>query len=136
MVVNERLKQTRTLNELSTGYAELHKGEALKINVPVLDVVGRYDIFGCRSALNNEEGSDCSSAERLLAEEAPNWSPKACLAVGVLPDAGHNINLERNARSWFAAADAWLRVTFDDRRGDRWKAQPRCEPHVVPIDGR
>jgi pimeloyl-ACP methyl ester carboxylesterase len=131
IAADELLKQTRTATELSTGYTELGRGAALGIDVPVLAVVGRWDLFMCRSELNNDEGSDCTSSKRLLAEEGPNWSPQACVAIGVLHHAGHDINLGRNATTWFAAADGWLDITLGDRRGPR----PPCVPRAVSLNG-
>lgn len=36
-----------------------------------------------------------------------------CLTVAQLPDAGHDVNFQRNAQSWFDLANEWSRFTLE-----------------------
>jgi pimeloyl-ACP methyl ester carboxylesterase len=103
---DEATKDTLTLAEFATYQVETYNGDSARIDVPVLLAVGRYDKLMCRS-----DATDCSSASSLLAQEAPYYSTRACLQSFVLPGAGHDINLHRNAPDFFAVAARW---------SDRW----------------
>ncbi|MGH7868958.1 MAG: alpha/beta hydrolase, partial [Candidatus Dormibacteraceae bacterium] len=74
------------------------------INVPVFQAVGEDDILFCGPfALR-----DCSSAEKLRAQEAPYYSAAAKLTTFVLPKAGHSLALHKNAALYRDATRAWL----------------------------
>jgi hypothetical protein len=75
--------------------------------VPTLIATGQDDFIFCGAL------TPCTSAGVVRAREAPNFSPAACLSTYVLPGAGHDINLERNAPDWFAAADRWVGDVVD-----------------------
>ncbi|HET6504106.1 MAG TPA: alpha/beta hydrolase [Amycolatopsis sp.] len=72
------------------------------ITVPTLLATGQYDFIFCGAL------TPCTNAGVVLAREAPNFSPQACLSAYVLPDAGHDINLEPGAPDWFTAANRWI----------------------------
>lgn len=75
------------------------------INVPVFQAVGSEDILFCGLLALR----DCSSADRLRAQEAPYYSPAAKLSIYVLPGAGHSLGLHKNAPEYRDATRAWLR---------------------------
>jgi pimeloyl-ACP methyl ester carboxylesterase len=60
-----------------------------RITVPVLMVVGSEDFLFCRGVA----ASDCSSSAALTRQEAPYFSPEACLRAVVLPGVGHDVTL-------------------------------------------
>jgi pimeloyl-ACP methyl ester carboxylesterase len=74
------------------------------INVPVLLTVGEKDAIFCGLLAR-----DCSSAEALRKQEAPYFGRAAQLSTYVLPDAGHNMALHKNAGEYREATRAWLR---------------------------
>jgi pimeloyl-ACP methyl ester carboxylesterase len=125
VALDERLKQTRGSLELPTAYTELANGDTLKVSVPVLEVNGRYDIFSCSSFENAGDAADCTSADTFLQAEAPHWSPLACLHVAIILNAGHDINLQRNAPVWFAIARHWA-DTFVGPNGDARPTATDC----------
>jgi pimeloyl-ACP methyl ester carboxylesterase len=86
------------------------------ITVPTLIATGQYDFIFCGAL------TPCSSADVVRAREAPDFSPQACLSAYVLPDAGHDIDLERNAPDWFAAANRWV----DAAAGAEASGTPDC----------
>ena len=98
IALDEAMKETVTPAELSIDLSvfKLEK----EIRVPVLVVIGQNDLFFCTPEV-------CASADSVAANEAPFFSPEACLQAFVLPNAGHNINLHPNAREWYEAAHQW-----------------------------
>ncbi|MQA14618.1 MAG: hypothetical protein GEV09_10720 [Pseudonocardiaceae bacterium] len=57
-------------------------------------------------------GTDCSSAEALVADEAPHLGPNVPSVDGfVLPRAGHDLNQARHARDHFDAVNTWIADT-------------------------
>jgi pimeloyl-ACP methyl ester carboxylesterase len=73
------------------------------IDVPVMIVVGARDTNFCGRPL----GSDCTSAQALLASEAPYFSAPARLHTYVLDGYGHSINYAPNAPDYHRAVADW-----------------------------
>jgi len=93
---DEATKGTTTLGELA-GYVSVVTGDiARRVRVPVLSVEGEDDVFFCASPA-------CPQARRQRAAYAPGVS----FQLVVLPDAGHDLALERNAPTFFAIARHW-----------------------------
>jgi pimeloyl-ACP methyl ester carboxylesterase len=83
------------------------------IRVPILSVVGQYDVFYCSApscpAARAEPvfygcHSQSAGARNVVATIC---APRAELELVVFPNAGHNVNLQRNAPAWFAIARHW-----------------------------
>jgi pimeloyl-ACP methyl ester carboxylesterase len=68
------------------------------INVPVLMVDGQYDTFYCLGSCTDEyakaQGADYASAP--------------CYDSFILPNSGHDVNLELNSTEWFMRANSWV----------------------------
>jgi hypothetical protein len=79
--------------------------------VPVLVVVGGKDIIFCGIG-----GSDCSSSERVQAQEKPFYPADTCLESYVLPNSGHDVNLQLNGPDWYAKALSWANRHFGQTR--------------------
>ncbi|GAB2964544.1 alpha/beta hydrolase [Amycolatopsis acidiphila] len=81
------------------------------IKVPVLEVNGVEDKPFC---VQGGGGSltDCRSDATLHDSEAVFFSPEAHLETTVIPDAGHDLNLQRNARVFFDRATRWFQNHF------------------------
>jgi pimeloyl-ACP methyl ester carboxylesterase len=83
------------------------------IHVPILSGVGQYDaIFcsppSCPEARAEPPFYDChsqSAGARTLV--ATICAPRTELELVVVPNAGHNLNLHRNAPAWFATVRHW-----------------------------
>jgi pimeloyl-ACP methyl ester carboxylesterase len=83
------------------------------IHVPILAGVGQYDAIFCSAPSCPEARAepavyDChsqSAGERNVV--ATICAPRAELELVVVPNAGHNLNLHRNARAWFAIVRHW-----------------------------
>ncbi|AXB41109.1 alpha/beta fold hydrolase [Amycolatopsis albispora] len=78
------------------------------IDVPVFQPVGEKDVLFCGVLALR----DCSSAEKLHAQEAPYYREAAKLSTYVLPGAGHSLALHRNAADYREATRSWLRGTL------------------------
>jgi pimeloyl-ACP methyl ester carboxylesterase len=80
------------------------------IHVPVLGVVGEFDTISC-------DNPSCFAASGGYTTEASNYPEDTCFQSFVLPQAGHDINLHRDAPIWFALAQLWAieRVGLDTR---------------------
>lgn len=72
------------------------------IHVPVLIVNGQSD-----GSLCGLLASDCSSRAAFLAQEAPNFSPAACLRTYLLPGSGHSVNLATDTGLYQKAVATW-----------------------------
>ena len=51
--------------------------------------------------------TDCSTSAALLAQERVAYGPDADLEAIVVADAGHVLNLHRNAAGWFGQVRGW-----------------------------
>jgi pimeloyl-ACP methyl ester carboxylesterase len=81
------------------------------ITVPVLEVVGQYDALLCGGASG---ANRCRDVGTVRQDESTYFSgiARRCLAVAELPSSGHDLNLERNAQSWFGLANSWAQFTL------------------------
>jgi hypothetical protein len=104
IALDESIKQTMTDGELDSllGFASSPEFFTLMLNVkvPILIVDGQYDVMLCGGAVPCDTDS-------IAAFESPFFSPESHLQVGVIPNAGHVINLQLNARTWFDLARDW-----------------------------
>jgi pimeloyl-ACP methyl ester carboxylesterase len=82
-------------------------GVTTKITVPVLTVVGQYDTILCGTSRPNR----CADDEAVRQDESRYFRGPTlrCLVFSQMPDAGHDLNLHRNAPAWFALANQWAR---------------------------
>jgi len=90
--VDEKLKQTAGVLEIPTAAVYLLNNVSKTTNIPVLTVNGDADTFFCGTL-----AADCSSDEALAEFERPFYGPKAKVEAMVIPDGGHDINLEKTA---------------------------------------
>jgi pimeloyl-ACP methyl ester carboxylesterase len=124
IATDEATKQTVTAGELATVYPFVVPGAVCallggifcnvpnmnilndpvpKVTVPVLMVLGQEDDLICGGV-----GTNCSSDATVQQEEAPFWSGAPCFQAHVIPDAGHDLNLQENAQVWYHLAGSWL----------------------------
>ena len=109
---DEELRSTVTLPELisGAGASEDTDGWAGKVRVPVLIATGQHDRVFC--------SPQCRSSRSLLRQER-RYFTHAPLEAWVQPGAGHNINLHKNASTFFRTSVCWMRKNFPARRGAR-----------------
>ncbi|SDY13983.1 Lysophospholipase, alpha-beta hydrolase superfamily [Amycolatopsis xylanica] len=101
---DEQLKEPVSLTEVADLTTLAFTAPAsLNITAPVLIANGTDDALFCQGLL----ASDCASAANLKAQEAPYYSPAACLRTFVLPGSGHNIALTPDTARFRAAALDW-----------------------------
>jgi hypothetical protein len=96
-----------TAVELGLFPVPLVDGTAAGVDAPVLIVMGAEDSIFCGPV----GGGDCSTAETIRAGESRAYT-NADVSAYVLADSGHCINLHRNAKDWFVAAESWLAATI------------------------
>jgi pimeloyl-ACP methyl ester carboxylesterase len=94
---------------------------SLAITVPVALAVGQQDFIVCNPSLG--PAFSCADSAAVLAREAPDYGPHACLEAYVLASSGHDINLHPSAGDWFAFALSWA-----DRRVGRDAAHGPTQP--------
>jgi pimeloyl-ACP methyl ester carboxylesterase len=92
-------------------------GSTRKITVPVLDVVGQYDPLLCGGP---NDRNRCRDVAAVRHDESAYYTGLArrCLTVAQLPDSGHDVNLGRNAQTWYTLANEWSRFTLEQSGGD------------------
>jgi pimeloyl-ACP methyl ester carboxylesterase len=83
-------------------------GLTQNIHVPVLNVDGNFDTLSCNLPSCTATGS--------LDGEASDYPPDAHYRLVIVPDAGHSINLQRNAPFWFGIAQDWVEDIFEHGR--------------------
>ncbi|MEM9462964.1 MAG: alpha/beta fold hydrolase [Myxococcota bacterium] len=88
-------RETVSLTEIF-GINGYYQDGAQNLQVPVLQVVGDQDFIGCGIALDGEI-LDCTDTAAVVANEAERFSESVCLETEVVPDAGHVLNLQRQA---------------------------------------
>lgn len=104
LAADEATKGTTTASELASFPSRFVDGTTSRIDVPSMVAMGQYDNFFCVGIhLQN-----CDNSLGLQASERPFYSSAAQMEAYVLPGAGHNMNLERNAAEWYESAANWF----------------------------
>jgi pimeloyl-ACP methyl ester carboxylesterase len=95
--LDELLKQTITIGESLSAVAAAPVSQ--QVNVPTLIVVGDFDFLFCSPPSCTASGS--------IDDEPDNFGPGSCAELEIVPNAGHNLNLHRNAPEVFDLVHAW-----------------------------
>lgn len=96
---DDAIKQTTTTGEITDFGAEQYKNVFAKnVNVPVLSVVGEHDSFFF----------DPANLDKAVAAEPASYPGSPQADVKVIPSAGHDLALQRNADSTTNFIDTWL----------------------------
>ena len=105
---DEATKDSVTDSEVLTTFTEITLSLlTLQIQVPVLEAVGEFDNLFCLGAL------DCTNTSAIANDEVPFFSPSARLRLIVIPQAGHDLNLQENASTaWFPQVKQWLQTSM------------------------
>lgn len=102
IATDEATKETVTPGEVASFPLPLTDAISAQIQVPVLVVVGQQDALLC-----GVTAEDCRSSSLIQQTEAAFYAPQAHLQVAVIPNAGHDLNLHKNASLWFTVATQW-----------------------------
>jgi len=113
VALDEETKETITTAELGTAVPAL--GLAGGIHVPVLVMVGDFDLAFCAAPSCSASGS--------LASEPGSYAPDACAEAVVIPQAGHDLNLHFTAPLAYGTLLDWM-----DRRVGHDAGRPAPEP--------
>lgn len=116
VAIDEQTKETTTTGELNTAVPAL--GLSGGIHVPVLVVVGDFDLAFCAAPSCSASGS--------LASEPGFYPADACAEAVVIPNAGHDLNLQFQAPLAYDAVLSWM----DRRVGSNPNVAPPspCQP--------
>jgi pimeloyl-ACP methyl ester carboxylesterase len=116
IAIDEETKETVTIAELDTAVPAL--GLSTNIHVPVLVVVGDYDLAFCNAPTCSASGS--------LASEPSFYPADACTETAAIADAGHDLNLHFQAPIAFDTVLSWM----DRRVGSDTRVAPTdpCQP--------
>jgi pimeloyl-ACP methyl ester carboxylesterase len=96
---DEQLKAVDAMLDLVGGLATTVTTESARINIPVFAVVGAKDQYACGLL-----AADCSSSQALANFERPFYGPGATVEGYLVPNSGHDINLE------FTASQAYTQI--------------------------
>ncbi|WP_103382608.1 alpha/beta hydrolase [Pseudonocardia dioxanivorans] len=108
---DNELANTVTVPELATFPEPEYDGMHKNITIPTFSINGEYDTLVCgadQQECATDATQDASPEEleaastRLQQWEAPAHSSASCFRAAAIPDAGHDINLHRNAQQAFA----------------------------------
>ena len=101
LAIDESLKETTTVGELNTGPAIVFDPISFQVEGPVQVVLGEFDFIFCGNLV------DCSDRAAVQSFEEGFYSDSACLRTAVIGDAGHDLNLQTNARAAYARMLRW-----------------------------
>lgn len=89
------------------------------IKIPVFLINGENELFFC-----GPSQSHCESSQALQKAESQYFSPSACFRATSIPDAGHDLNLQRNAPMTYQAVLTYLGQAFgtDGSKLDSYKS--------------
>lgn len=106
IATDEATKDAITDSEFATFFTISNSPLSALIHVPVLVAVGQYDNLFCLGTFS------CTNMVSVKNYEALYYSPQANLQLIVIPQAGHDLNLQRNApTAWFPQALQWAQST-------------------------
>lgn len=116
VAIDDQTKETVTTSELDTAFPALALSGG--IHVPVLVVVGDFDLAFCGAPSCSESGS--------LATEPGFYPPDACAEAVAIPGAGHDLNLHFQAQLAYDVVLEWM----DRRVGSNTNAPAPspCQP--------
>jgi pimeloyl-ACP methyl ester carboxylesterase len=107
IATDEATKATITDAEFATFFSISNSMVSRRIQVPVLVAVGQYDSIFCLGTFS------CTNTDTVKTYELPYYAPQAQLQVIVIPNAGHDLNLQINAPTdWYPQAIQWMHSTF------------------------
>ena len=101
LAFDESIKQTVTAGEVATLVPQLPI-TTQGIRVPVLIANGSQDLLFCTLP------DTCRDARSFDESQRPFFPASPCLTAFVLPQAGHDLNLDLDAPVWFGAATQWI----------------------------
>ena len=102
-VVDELNRQTLTVAEIIS-MLKYFSMSAAAIQVPVLIVTGEEDFVVCGGEL------ECGDHQRVEEHEQQFFSASACVKTRMIANAGHNINLHKNAQATYQILFEWLKA--------------------------
>lgn len=109
--LDDKLANSVTLPELATFAPPEYTGASKAIKVPTFILTGQFDYLFCgNSAVNCTTTAKTDDAPDVVEKasvafrtvEAPFFSPNACARMAVIPNAGHDLSLEKNAPQFAA----------------------------------
>lgn len=109
--LDESLKQTTTIGELTTGPAITFDPISFQIEGPVQVVIGEFDSIFCGNHVN------CSDKAAVQNYEKGFYSAPACVETAVISDAGHDLNLQTNADAAYNQMLSWADRTVGSTAG-------------------
>lgn len=101
LALDESLKQTTTIGELTSAPAAVFDPISLQIEGPVEVVISELDHVFCGGLVN------CSDTAAVQSYEEGFYGAAACVETAVIQAAGHVLNLQTNAQATYAEMLAW-----------------------------
>jgi pimeloyl-ACP methyl ester carboxylesterase len=101
--VDEALKDTLPVGMLFDQFSTYELTQ--NIHVPVLNVIGDFDILSCQLPSCTASGS--------VAAEGSNYPADACYTQLIVPNSAHALNLHRNAPRWYRRAQRWVKRAIE-----------------------
>ncbi|MGH3089324.1 MAG: alpha/beta hydrolase [Rubrobacteraceae bacterium] len=134
LALDSKYKQTVTQEELSTFQNRNFDGTTESIEVPVFLINGTEELFFCGDELvtgkngnpstpETEPGYYCGSGKDLTEFEGQFFEEAACFKARIVPDAGHDLNLHKNARTTYQTAERFADMAVGPNGGriDRYQ---------------
>lgn len=106
-----------------------------QITVPTFLVNGTGELWFCGA-----DQKHCTSSQQLQESESQYYTDKACFRAAVIPNAGHNLNLQYNAQYSFETMLTYANQAVGADGGNQESYRSRCADfsgsHVQPGPGR
>ncbi len=98
-----------------------------RIAIPTFLINGTFELFFCGA-----DQKHCTSSQELQRTESKYYSAASCFRAAVIPNSGHNLNLQRNAPFAFAT----IRIFADQVLGPDGKKAESYRARCGAISGR
>ncbi|MFC4945102.1 alpha/beta hydrolase [Pseudonocardia sp. GCM10023141] len=95
--------------------------QAKDIKIPTFMINGANELFFCGIDQNH-----CASSQKLQTEEAKYFSDAACFRAAVIPNAGHDLNLQRNAPDTYAVVVTYANQMLGPDGGNKGSYRASC----------
>lgn len=111
VATDQRLANTDTAGEIATFPTREYDGTNKNLRIPTFDIQGEYDIMTC-----GNNAVECATkatttdgpvtlekdAKRFTQWQSTAFGPQACFRAAVVPDAAHDVALQKNANQFQA----------------------------------
>lgn len=136
IALDELTKSTVTVGEGASFVNRYADDHTRKIKVPTIQINGQQELFFCGPNLQDCRDSDAAHnyrSESLRKANGGYFSKEACFEGAVIPNAGHDLNLQRNARLAYGVALAFANKAVGNNGQNMASYRAACQQQLSPV---